>query len=239
MRALILVALAGCLDDFNHTPGTLPGEMTGQLRADVAQTDAKTVGTEQKGMLYSLRYGMGAFAQLSRFGTLAGVDTSFALGWLDGDNAEHLYADMRAGGTLQPFYGTIGPVALRLGGDFGVGYDRDQPYSYAGGRLGIGARSRQWMLDASYVRRFFDAPGNDPAHEERYAAFLSYRPGKRHQTAVQIGFEYVRGDQRELDAGGNEVLHDYMFPGRYDMISIMIGVGQGADPENSPTLLRD
>jgi hypothetical protein len=240
--------LAGCIPDFK-SPGTLPGEAQGVFESQTSAFTSKTVhnadgsANERTGVLETMRYTLGTYWGMSRFGVMSGIEMSIAMGWLTGaaegleDDAmekNHFYFDNEYGGVLQPLSLPLGKAAiLRLAGDFGVGYTRDDRYPYAGARLGFGPTSRSWAFDASARRRFGDVPGNESAHEDHARATVSFRPGKKRQMIVHLGFEYVSGDQRTIISGGVEQgRNDYLFRGRYEMMSFVLGLGAAEAPEN-------
>ena len=245
--AAAAVLATGCVHDFRW-PGTLPGEAQGVVQVAVGPMSSKTVhadGTpnQRDGTLTTARYTMGFAIGTSRFGTMSGFDASVGAGWLTGDAAslepmadtKQLYVDSELGGMIQPLALRLGPATARALVDFGVGTSVDDAYRYAGLRVGVGAFSRRWALDAAYRRRFGDTPGNADAHEDHARATLTVRRSRLTRT-VHLGFEYVRGDQRTLDGAGGEVARaDYLLRGRYELMFFVYGYGS-ADPPNKVDL---
>jgi hypothetical protein len=231
------VAGAGCVETARNVYGTLPGEAHGALSLTEASVKAKTVATdgspsERTGLLTTVRYSVGAYFTFTRFGAMSGIEGTAALGWLTGDatrldgtsEARNLYIDNEIGGAVQPF-----PIlaAVRLTGDFGVGYTRDDRYTYAGGRLAIAPASRKIMLDLGIRRHFGDTPGNAGAHEDRFRAWISIRRKNRRST-IHLGFDYIRGDQRTLVNGMEMGADDYLLRGKYQMFAFTLGFGSAA-----------
>ncbi len=56
-------------------------------------------------------------------------------------------------------------------------------------------------------------------------AVITFRPGKENERTISIGAEYVRGDQRTLVNGMEQGRNDYLFRGRYEMMSIVLAIG--------------
>lgn len=245
--ALVMTACLYNRDGYHkyNIPGTLPGEAHGVGELSVARVTATTVapdgsGSERDGRLAILRYTGGMLIGVTRFGTAGGIDVSAGAGYLDGDAAsvaddrdeKHIYLEGEVGGVMQPLRVTPGPVLLRLSADFGIGFTLDDRYTYAGGRFGIGSASGSFALDVTYRRRFGDVPGNPGAHEDRARALISLRPAQRKRRQYYAGVEWVRGDQRTLDAMGTEVSRDdYLLRGRYDMLVGVFAIGLGRTPD--------
>jgi hypothetical protein len=243
--AVLLVAFAGCIPV--NTPGTLPGEAQGSLESQTSSFTSTTVhnadGSENKrdGVLQTIRYTGGLYMGITRWGALSGIEFSLAMGWLTGEaealeddamEKNHFYIDNEYGGVIQPFSLSFSKLVVRVVGDFGVGWTRDDRYTYAGGRFGFGGGSRRWAFDAHARRRFGNVPGNEAAHEDHARAMISFRPGKENRTTISIGAEYVRGDQRTIVGGMEQGRNDYLFRGRYEMMSIVLAIGAGARPQD-------
>ncbi len=242
-RALAALALGlassavGCFP--STVPGTLPGEAQGIMsiengpaQADSVQADGSP--SRRRGFLTRLAYHGGLMFGITRFGTMSGVEFGLGAGWLSGDaaslapGAEENSVDINGelGGTLQPLSVASHGAVVRLAGDFGVGFDRDDRYTYAGAELGGGQASRRWALDLGYRRHFGDVPGNPGAHEDHLRATVSFRPAVDKPITLHLGLELIHGDQRTLDDRGMEVARDsYLFRGRYDLAMVVIGVG--------------
>jgi hypothetical protein len=233
------VASAACSAAAHNVPGSLPGESHGAIgltAAHVADDSVATDGTatSRTGTFTTFRYSAGALFTPTAFGTITGLEGTAALGWLAGDAAKvddthegkSLYFETELGGVLQPF-----PFSRVVRGtvDYGIGYNVDDRYTYAGARLAIGPRSRTFLFDAGYRRHFGDTPGNPGAHEDRFRGWLTFRTRSK-RTVFQLGFDYVRGDQRTLDDTGGELPgDDYLFRGRYELFAITLGYGKAAD----------
>lgn len=246
---LALLASTGCLSALSKSdpPGTLPGEALFDLQVASDKVTTKTVDAanapvERTGQLTTFRASLGGFAALSRFGTMSGIEGSFAMGWLNGEAAElddmsdsrSLYIDGELGGVLQPFYFAPGGVLIRFLADFGLGFSRDDRYTYAGLRVGTGSVSRRFALDGSYRRHFGDTKGNEDAFEDRARVILSFRPGKENRAIWQVGIEYLRGDQRTLVMGAEMADDDHLLRGQYHMVGLVLGFGGGIpyEPDN-------
>jgi hypothetical protein len=236
---LALLACAACSQAAHNVPGSLPGESHGAIGVTVAHVSADSVAldgtpTSRTGTLTALRYSIGGLFTPTMFGTISGLEATAAAGWLGGDAAQldddhdgrSLYFENELGGVLQPFpFSRI----VRATADFGIGYNLDDRYTYAGARLAIGPASRAVLLDTGYRRHFGDTPGNPGAHEDRFRGWLTLRT-KSKRTVFQLGFDYIRGDQRTLDATGMELPRDdYRFRGRYQMFAFTLGYGKAAD----------
>lgn len=240
---LVVAALAGGGCFTRHdAPGTLPNEALTVVRLDVAPVKSETVddageAITGEGTLTTVRWSGGAFSSFSRFGTISGITGSLAMGWLGGDaasrsetgEAKRFYADIELGGMIMPLYTGGKRAVASLAGDFGIGISRDDRYGYAGGRAALGSFTRTLGVDLLYRRRFGETTGNPGAHEDRFGAVISVRPGARRVVSLQLGVELVLGDQRILDGDGMEVADDeLLLKGRYRMIAVTLGIGGGA-----------
>lgn len=244
--ALTSILASGCFRS-SDPPGTLPGEAIAAVQLDSTRLESTTVDTAgatvtRNGQLTTIRGAVGAFASVTRFGTMSGIEGSFALGNLSGDatqlepmrESNSYYVDGELGGVIQPFYVAPKKVLIRLAGDFGIGFTRDDRYTYAGLRLGTGSRNRRFAIDASVRRHFGNVPGNDGAYEDRARAIVSIRPGKNKISVWQVGVELIRGDQRTLTSGGSEMgRDDYLLRGTYESIGLVLGYGGGAPHDGS------
>lgn len=244
-RVLALALVAGCIPV--KAPGTLAGEAQGAVESQTSSFTSTTVhnadGSENKreGVLQTVRYTGGLYMGITRWGALSGIEFTAAMGWLTGkaealeDDAtekNHFYIDNEIGGTVQPFSLSFAKLVFRVVGDFGLGWTRDDRYTYAGARFGFGGGSRRWAVDASARRRFGDVPGNEDAHEDHARAVITFRPGKENKTTISIGAEYVRGDQRTIVNGMEQGRNDYLFRGRYEMMSIVLAIGSAPPPKD-------
>ncbi|MGE0397616.1 MAG: hypothetical protein AB7T06_12925 [Kofleriaceae bacterium] len=245
LAAIALVA-TGCIPSWNQ-PGTLAGEAQGALESQTSAFTSTTVhnsdGSENKrdGVLQTLRYTGGIYMGTTRWGALSGVEFSLGMGWLTGEaealeddamEKNHFYIDNEWGGVIQPFSLSVAKIVVRIVGDFGVGWTRDDRYPYAGARFGFGSGTRRWAFDASARRRFGDVPGNAAAYEDHLRAVITFRPGKQNERTISIGAEYVRGDQRTIVNGVEQGRNDYLFRGRYEMMSLVLSIGGASRPQD-------
>jgi hypothetical protein len=243
--ALLALLVAGCALPPSTPPGTFPGDANGAVTFHAATVESESVSTAgapttRTGQLFIVRAGGGQFVDLTRFGTLSGVELGFGIGGLRGDvtsiddmaeTSKAFYFDAELGGVIQPLYTRVGSLRLALAGDFGLGFSVDDRYGYAGARVFTGAMSRKIAFDAGFRRRFGETPGNPDAHEDRARAILTIRYGKGRRRSFHAGVEVIRGDQRSLDSTGAErPRDDYLLRGRYEMASIVIGFGTAAPP---------
>lgn len=243
--ALALALVASCVPV--QAPGTLAGEAQGAFESQTSAVTSTTVhnadGTENQrtGVLQTVRYTGGLYMGITRWGALSGIELSAAMGWLTGkaealeDDAmekNHFYIDNDIGGAVQPFSLSVAKLVFRVVGDFGVGWTRDDRYTYAGARFGFGGGSRRWAIDAAARRRFGDVPGNEGAHEDHARAVITFRPGKENRTTISIGAEYVRGDQRTIVSGAEQGRNDYLLRGRYEMMSLVLAIGRAPAPKD-------
>jgi len=234
-RLAALVVASGCIEP--QMPGTLPGEAHSVLQASVGKVTADTVAadgtpTSVPGTLSTFRYsGGGYFAPPTRFGALSGAEVTTAFGYLSGDaNTSHIYFDMEVGGLIQPFpFSSIAHLAV----DFGVGFNLDDRYPYAGARGGVNLNSAL-SVDGNYRRHFGDVPGNVGAYEDRFGGVLTYRYSR--DAAIQVGVEYTRGDQRTIVGGMATAAPDYLLQGKYSMLAFSIGYGFVAAKPTLPSV---
>lgn len=143
--------------------GSHSGEATtteGQPREDVS------------GLFGLARVTAGALLRVSRFGSEAGLEGSFAFGYITdgpfgGTEDARWAADISGGVVLVPYRSKlVGGSSFKLGGGFGSDHDVD--YLYASGRFGFGElEDTTFGLEAGYTYRVGDAPTGATLQEHR------------------------------------------------------------------------
>ena len=128
---------------------------------------------DEVGGLFGLaRVTAGAPLRVSRFGSEAGLEGSFAFGYIaagafGGKEEGRWAADISGGVVLVPYRSKlVGGSSFKLGGGFGSDHDVD--YLYASGRFGFGEfEDTTFGLEAGYTYRVGDAPSDATLTEHR------------------------------------------------------------------------
>lgn len=179
MKAITRIALAGALclilpvsaaraDDI---AGAMVGGSIGLLSLDLGLHSGTAVladgvpRTDVSGGFGMIRFKAGMLLRVTRFGSEAGLEGSFGLGWISGaafggKEEARVSADLSGGVVVVPLrLDALGGFALKLAGGFGTDHDVD--YFYAGARLGFGeAKDADFGLEVAYGYRYGEAPAN-------------------------------------------------------------------------------
>jgi len=127
-----------------------------------------------EGLYGMVRVTAGALLRVTRFGSEAGLEGTFGLGWIDGAafggrEEARLSADIAAGVVVVPYRSAlVGGSSFKLAAGFGSDHDVD--YLYASGRMGFGETSGDFGLELAYTYRVGDAPTGATLTEHRAAA---------------------------------------------------------------------
>lgn len=160
--------------------GGMVGGSEGFFAADIgshsgeAALAAGAPRSDVSGLFGLLKVQGGLLLRVTRFGSEAGLEGSFGLGWnsggaYGGKEEGRLSCDLSFGILLVPMRAeALGGVAFKLAG--GVGTDFDVDYLYASARLGFGEVSDTLGVELGYTYRVGDAPTGATLLEHKIAA---------------------------------------------------------------------
>lgn len=162
-----------------------------------------------EGFFGMARVTAGVLLRVTRFGSEAGLEGTFGLGWIDGAafggrEESRLSADIAAGVVLVPYRSKlVGGGSFKLAGGFGSDHDVD--YLYASGRMGFGETTGAFGLELGYTYRVGDAPSNATLTEHRAQAQLridGFTAGLAWILGESARYKGTGVDAREVFQGG-------------------------------------
>lgn len=154
---------------------------------------------EVDGIFGMARITAGVLLRVTRFGSEAGLEGTFGLGWIDGaafggKEEARMSADLAAGVVLVPYRSAlVGGSSFKLAGGFGSDHDVD--YLYASGRLGFGETTGAFGVELAYTYRVGDAPSNATLTEHRAGLGLRL-------DGFALGLAWVLGDSARYKGTG-------------------------------------